>query len=124
MTQLSAHFSDSEFQCPCCGKAEMNPEHIRRLQELRELCGYPIRVTSGYRCQAHNSTLQGSSPTSKHMLGLAADICPAEGQDLNSFIETIRESNLFAGVGIYRGRGFVHVDSRDLIGEPAYSWQG
>ena len=50
---------------------ELLVEHI--LDPLREKYGKPIRVTSGYRCDALNRAVNGSK-TSQHLQGLAADI--------------------------------------------------
>lgn len=44
------------------------------LDPLRTMWGAPLRVTSGYRCPALNNVLKGSSKTSQHMSGQAADI--------------------------------------------------
>ena len=49
------------------------------LDFLRTLYGHPITVDSGYRSPAVNRAVKGSD-TSAHLLGLAADIHPAEGQ--------------------------------------------
>lgn len=46
---------------------------------LRTSYGHPITVDSGYRSPAVNRAVKGSD-TSAHLLGLAADIRPAEGQ--------------------------------------------
>lgn len=43
------------------------------LDPLREKYGKPIRVNSGYRCEALNKAV-GGSRTSQHCSGLAADI--------------------------------------------------
>lgn len=43
------------------------------LDPLREQYGKPIRVNSGYRCDALNKAV-GGSKTSQHRYGLAADI--------------------------------------------------
>ena len=53
-------------------------ENIRALVDnvldpLRERYGYPIYVTSGYRCPKLNSAVNGA-PNSQHMRGEAADI--------------------------------------------------
>lgn len=48
------------------------------LQPIRNLLGYPMRITSGYRCPAVNQ-LVGSKPTSQHLLGQAADCQLAPG---------------------------------------------
>lgn len=42
------------------------------LQPTREVFGFPIDVTSGYRSEALNTRI-GGSPTSQHCLGQAAD---------------------------------------------------
>jgi zinc D-Ala-D-Ala carboxypeptidase len=44
------------------------------LQPIRDHVGRPIRVNSGYRSPAKNASVPGSSKTSQHMLGEAADI--------------------------------------------------
>lgn len=68
------HFKESEFRCPCCGKADIDPELIRRLEILRRLCGNrPIMITSGYRCAKHNAEV-GGAHNSQHVKGQAADI--------------------------------------------------
>ena len=45
------------------------------LDPLREAWGGPIAVTSGYRCEALNKVVGGSS-TSAHLCGWAADLVP------------------------------------------------
>lgn len=42
------------------------------LEPIRTTFGYPIHITSGYRCQAVNEAV-GSTSTSQHLLGQAAD---------------------------------------------------
>lgn len=44
------------------------------LDPLREAWGGPIDVSSGYRCPELNRHIKGSSKTSQHMTGQAADI--------------------------------------------------
>lgn len=57
------------------------------LDPLREELGVPIRVTSAYRSPRVNAAVGGSS-TSRHMLGLAADI-KAKGFDARQVVATI-----------------------------------
>ena len=74
------YFKKSEFKCQCGGKycngypAEINPKLIDILEKLRAYFGKPITITSGLRCKKHNAEVSGSSSTSKHMEGKAADI--------------------------------------------------
>lgn len=52
-------------------------ENLKRLaallEQVREVCGVPIVVTSGYRSPSVNAGI-GGSKTSQHMQGCAADI--------------------------------------------------
>lgn len=58
-------------------KLAMMMEQVRTL-----LGGFPIQITSGYRCQALNVYV-GGSKTSQHMKGQAADfVCPKFGSPL------------------------------------------
>lgn len=43
------------------------------LQHIRDLFGEPITITSGYRSDALNKAISGSSVTSDHLKGLAVD---------------------------------------------------
>lgn len=64
-------------------------EHLTELTEkilepLRIAWGSPIKVSSGYRCDALNRAVGGVA-TSAHRLGWAADLTPANGK-LDEFI--------------------------------------
>lgn len=71
--KLSSHFSLSEFACPCCSTVKLEPYLINSLQALRYAINKRIVVTSGYRCNRHNTEIHGV-PESRHLLGQAADI--------------------------------------------------
>jgi len=113
MGDLSKNFSRHEFECRCCGRAEINQRLVDALQELRDLAGLPVRVTSGYRCPEHNQAIGGAT-RSQHLLGTAADIVvrgiiPAEMYRLAEDIEAFHNG----GIGVYPDKGFIHVDVRD-----------
>ena len=70
-----ANFSESEFTCHChCGAADMNETFMDRLQEIRTLYGRPMRITSGFRCPAHNDKVSGSGLVGPHTTGRAVDV--------------------------------------------------
>lgn len=71
--KLSANFYADEFQCPCCGKNNINPVLISYLQKMRIMFRKPMIITSGTRCQEHNKAV-GGKPHSDHLLGFAADV--------------------------------------------------
>ena len=113
MGDLSRNFSKHEFTCRCCGRIEINPRLVDALQELRDLAGLPVRVTSGYRCPEHNRGIGGAT-RSQHLLGTAADIVvrgmtPAEMYRLAEDIEAFHNG----GIGVYPDKGFIHVNVRD-----------
>lgn len=73
------HFKRSEFKCGCKGlcngyPAEPDLRLVKLLDDLRAYFGVPITITSGVRCKEYNDALPGSSKTSKHLEGKAADI--------------------------------------------------
>ena len=111
MAKLSKHFGDNEFQCPCCKKIcpdGMSPRLVLCLERLRALVGRSIYITSGYRCAVHNKAV-GGVPTSLHILGMAADITVPFLDNIKLF--ELAEKCGFGGLGLYVGRGFVHVDT-------------
>jgi zinc D-Ala-D-Ala carboxypeptidase len=73
------HFELSEFACPCCGQNDISRPFVGLLDQARELVGVPFRVSSGYRCQAHNRQA-GGRPGSEHLVGLGADILAADSE--------------------------------------------
>jgi len=108
--QLSAikskYFQAKELACPCCGKVEMKQELIDRLDEIRELYGKPIRITSGFRCEKHNSEV-GGKPNSAHVTGEAVDIACSSSEDRFVLIRLALASGFFR-IGI--ANGFIHID--------------
>lgn len=83
----------------------------RALQKVRDILGYPIIVTSGFRTEEYNKKV-GGVHTSWHTHGWAADIACA-----NATPETIAEVILelkrmhevaVGELGIYVKKGFVH----------------
>lgn len=114
------NFDLEEFACRHCGELPekgMNPVLLEKLDELRDLVGYPVYVTSGYRCPVHNKA-EGGVENSSHVLGQAADIyCNYKtAEDLADLAVQVG----FDGIGLYVEDGFVHVDCRDDGLSPAY----
>lgn len=72
--KITENFKGSEFRCKCgCGKILIAEELVQQLQRIRNRFGASVTVNSGYRCAAHNKKV-GSTSSSPHLLGLAADI--------------------------------------------------
>ena len=109
------NFTEEELACKgtdCCGgENKCQDELVRKLQQLRDKVGFPIRISSAYRCEAHNRIIKGH-PTSSHMEGLAiAALC--SGQRALDFVAAAIP--IFEGVGISQkskshNKRFVHLD--------------
>lgn len=119
MPQLTKNFHSSEFFV-----SDSNPHLVdsydkvgesikfnlhllaNRLQVLRDIYG-PIKITSGYRGEALNNAVRGSS-TSRHKLGMAADIVPLAPGALKRMANDLK--NWQGGFHYYPKDGFIHVD--------------
>ena len=67
------YFNRDEFQCQHTGKNEIQDKLIHQLDKLRENCGFPFIITSGYRDSTHPIEAK-KAKAGTHALGLAADI--------------------------------------------------
>jgi uncharacterized protein YcbK (DUF882 family) len=113
--RLSANFDLSEFKCKCCGAVKVSDDLynlVGRLQAVRNAIGRAIHVTSGYRCRQHDANVGTSrQPGARpHTMGIAADIF-VHGMSADDLAKYCEDAG-FTGIGIYRKKGFVHVDVR------------
>lgn len=73
--------------------ANMRGALVPMLEQIRQILGYPLIISSGYRSPAVNAAV-GGSKTSAHMEGYAADfICPKFGSPLD-VARKLQASNL------------------------------
>lgn len=79
------------------------------LEAIREELGSPIILTSMYRSPAENKRV-GGVPNSQHLLGRAADI--VIGKRDPALFEALCKKHGATGIGRYKKRGFIHVDTR------------
>ena len=78
------------------------------LENVRELLGTPIYVSSGYRCLELNNILK-SKPTSSHVKGLAADIRANKYNNPNSIVFAIVNSDIPYDQVINEYDSWVHI---------------
>jgi hypothetical protein len=94
-----------------------NPEHIANLQRLvdnvlqplRKMYGKPIKINSGYRSKEVNNAIKGSSTTSSHCNGEAADL---DCEDNALLFSIIRETLTFDQVINEQNFSWIHVSYR------------
>jgi len=112
------NFTLEEFACKHTGENKIEHELIDKLQALRTECGFPFKITSGYRSADHPVERKKSKPGT-HALGLAADI-GVRGQQALEIISKARDFG-FTGIGVnQKGNArFIHLDiSNDSQGRP------
>ena len=82
------------------------------LDLLREWYGKPIRVNSGYRCEALNEAI-GVSKTSQHCLGEAADITAGSKEENKKLFEYIKDNLPFDQLINESDFSWIHVSYRE-----------
>jgi zinc D-Ala-D-Ala carboxypeptidase len=108
------NFTLDELKCKCgaCGSTgeEMNPDFMDMLQALRTFVNFPMHITSGYRCPAHNAAISHSGSDGVHTTGSAADVA-IRGEQAYLLVKAALNMG-FTGIGIdQQGLSrFVHLD--------------
>ncbi len=103
------HFKLTDFNCPCCGKNNIDPDFIRQLDAAREWAGVPFRITSACRCAEHNAAV-GGEPKSRHMAGQAVDIAWTDRAMLGRIVASMYRVGLVS-MAVSKDRKFIHVDT-------------
>lgn len=111
---LSEHFNTAEFACQCthaeCLEQRISIELINKLEECRREFRAPIRITSGFRCGAHQRDLASDGktqtvPKSTHERGDAVDV---KGALMTVLVPILKKH--FKAIGM--ARTWAHVDLR------------
>ena len=108
-TKVSKNFKVKEFACKDGSNAiKIDSVTVNYLQMARNLIGHAITINSGYRTQAYNIKVGGST-NSYHVKGQACDTTSKLGA-----LVLARTYELLGakGIGYYSYRPFCHVDSR------------
>lgn len=104
------YFKLSEFDSPDSpgSGVNMDEEFLEKLDLLREHCGFPFRITSGFRTVEQNKK-DGGADKSAHLLGRAADIA-CNAQEAYTILKLAPQYGFF-GIGIsQKNSRFVHLD--------------
>lgn len=103
------NFIEAEFRCRHCGKQEMKPEFMGRLQALRDIFKRPMSITSGYRCANHPIEKAKPDP-GMHSTGMACDV-GVQGADAHELLRLAMHIG-FTGIGVQQkgANRFIHLD--------------
>ena|SRR5688572_33105266 len=109
-TDTWTNFDLDEFKCKHCGENKINPRFIDKLQALRDRVGFPLTVTSGYRCPEHNKAVSSTGTTGPHTTGRAVDLGVSRYQAYRVLEEAFKLG--FTGIGVNQkgGSRFIHLD--------------
>ena len=105
------YFSTSEFDCQHTGENRMEQDFLSKLDSLREACGFPFVITSGYRSPDHPIEAVKEIPGT-HAQGIAADIKITNSAQRYTIIREALAHG-FTGLGV--AGDFIHVDTRGTV---------
>jgi zinc D-Ala-D-Ala carboxypeptidase len=113
------YFKLDEFACKCCRANLMDHQFVTELDDLRHLLGFPLPISSGYRCPKHNAKVSTTGANGPHTTGRAADIAVSHARAY----EVLQSAMMlrFTGIGIQQkgSSRFVHLDNLpNAAGQP------
>jgi uncharacterized protein YcbK (DUF882 family) len=112
------YFTKADFACKHCGENKMSDPFMLLIDELRHRCGFPIVVTSGYRCPEHNQRVSTTGPNGPHTTGLAVDLGVSRHRAWD--VLRVAMEMRFTGIGVnQKGTSrFLHLD---MLREPEHA---
>lgn len=120
------YFTREELQCKCgCKQMKLSSQFIDKLDKLRESVGFPLTVTSGYRCPEHNAKVSSTGRTGPH----TREACDfgVSGSKAYAVLSAALQLG-FKGIGVAQkgpvGSRFIHVDDlpNDATTPRPYVW--
>jgi len=106
---MPKYFDLDEFACKHTMQNLIDPNFVEALDELREICGFPFIITSGYRSPAHPVEAK-KRKGGVHTRGIAADIAVKDGRERGIIVRNAIDLG-FMGIGV--ASSFIHVDTRE-----------
>jgi uncharacterized protein YcbK (DUF882 family) len=103
------YFALSDFECSETGKNKIQPLFVHKLDDLRDSCGFPFRINSGYRSPEHSIEAAKPGGGGQHTTGFCADIAIANGAQRFTILKNAMAHG-WTGIGI--AKTFVHLDMR------------
>lgn len=115
--KMNNFFTDDELRCKCCGKINMKSDFLEQLNSARAIANVPFIISSGYRCEKHNTEV--GSTSKNHVSGRAVDIlCQADNMRIIILRALIKAD--FVRIGI--GRNYIHVDNMNREKKKSAIW--
>lgn len=109
-----------DFSCKHTRKLFFEPDFLIRLDELRRRCGFPFKITSGYRHPTHPIEARKGGRSGRHTFGDAADILITDGVRRYVFLKHAFDMG-FNGIGA--ADTFCHIDDRPPSSRSPNFWK-
>jgi uncharacterized protein YcbK (DUF882 family) len=105
------YFKISEFACRHCGENLIDHIFVEELDQLRHELGFPLIVSSGYRCPEYNKQVAHTGEKGPHTTGRAVDLSVAREQAYK--VIRLATEKGFTGIGVsQKGESrFLHLDN-------------
>jgi len=119
-----SYFSFDELKCKHCGGLVFDEDFKRTLDNIRRDCGFPLPVSSGYRCPDHPIEIAKDEPGA-HCSGKAVDIKVSGEKALKLVEVALRHGVKRIGVSQKgdHSKRFVHLDNElDLPNPTIWSY--
>jgi len=103
------YFSKDELKCKHCGEYKFNEDFLGLLNSIRSDCGFPLPVSSGYRCPNH--PIEASKKRAgAHTTGMAVDIVVSH-ERAHKLLQVALEHGIpRIGVNQKGNERFIHLD--------------
>lgn len=119
---MKNYFTEEELSCSCCGKNLFDEAALAKFNAIREECGFPLPVTSAYRCVEHPieaRKIEQGRPRGAHTYGKALDLAVTGERALKLIEVSLRHGAKRIGVNQKGSGQFIHVDFCDELPSPA-----
>lgn len=101
----------------------MDIAFLTNLDALRDKCGFPFIITSGYRSPVYNNEVSTTGFDGPHTTGKAADVS-VERNNARIVLREALNMGCFTGIGINQkgDNRFIHLDSVERIQNALWSY--
>lgn len=106
---MTNYFSERELACKHCGEYFFDERFLDLLNRIRHACGFPLVVTSGYRCPEHPEERRKARPGA-HSKGLAVDLSVNYERAYVLLNQALCHGVPRIGINQKGGSRFIHLD--------------
>ena len=107
------YFSMEELACKHCGQMHMDNGFMAKLVSIRRELGFPLPVTSGYRCPEHNAAVSDTGKNGPHTTGRACDIAISGERAYRLLRAAVAHGITGIGIKQHGTSRYVHLDDLD-----------